>query len=183
MARRLALVLALLGAGCSSPDPQALLEVVEVEAYWTVDPARSNTTYLAPAVRFKVRNKGTEPTRSIQATATFRRRNEMKLTWGSDWQQLTAAGRPLAPGETIDVLMKSDARYSLSGAQPELFFENEAFVDVTVEFFLRVGSSPWSKFGTAEVPRQLGSKTVERFKDPAASPLPTPPPTPSPATP
>lgn len=174
--RLLALLLGVSACACRTPDPQALLEVKDVETYWTVDPARGNTVYLAPAVRFTVRNKTGAPTRSIQATATFRRKSEMNATWGSDWRQVTPAGNPLQPGQSLDVLLKSDARYSLMDAQPEAFFQNPAFVDVAVEFFLRVGSSGWVKFGATDVPRQLGTRAIERFKDPTASPLPTPPP-------
>ena len=66
-----ALLLALAGAGCKAPDPQALLQVKDVEAYWTVDPSRGSTNYLAPAVRFQVANRTDGAVRAVQATATF----------------------------------------------------------------------------------------------------------------
>jgi hypothetical protein len=159
----LLLTIAIAVPGCKAPDPQALLQVSDVESYWTVDPSRGTTNYLAPAVRFKVTNRSDGPTRSIQATATFRRKKKLDETWGSDWQEITRAGNPLQPGRDVQVLLKSDARYSLNDAPPEAFFQNPEFGDVTVEVFLRVGPSSWSKFAAVDVPRQLGTRSVEAF--------------------
>src|SRR6185503_8767686 len=65
---------------CRSPDPQAVLETSDLEAYWAIDPPVGDTRYIAPAARFRVKNKGTEMLRSVQATATFRRKGEVQ-TW------------------------------------------------------------------------------------------------------
>ena len=152
---------------CRSPDPQALLEVSDIEAYWAIDPPSADTRYIAPAARLHVKNKGPEALRSVQATATFRRKGESQ-SWGSDWQQVSSTARPLAPGQTVLVLLKSDARYS-SPVEPEAMFTHQLFKDARVEIFLRVGSSGWSKFGDVDVARQIGSRTVQGAA-PSASP-------------
>jgi len=151
---------------CHSPDPQAVLEVTDIETYWAVDPPSGDTRYIAPAARLHVKNKGSEALRSVQATATFRRKGETQ-TWGSDWQQISSSARPLAPGQSALVLLKSDARYS-SPVEPEAMFGHALFKDARVEIFLRAGSSPWTKFGDTDVTRQIGSRTVQEA--PAASP-------------
>ena len=179
--RALLVLLALPLAGCKAPDPAALLEVSEVETYWAIDRARGTTNYLAPAVRYRLRNKSAEPTRSIQATATFRRRNEPNVSWGSAWEQITPAGQPLQPGDSVVVLMKSDARYYSEGP-PETFFQHPQFKDANVEVYLRVGPSGWVKFAANEIDRRVGSKSVEQFANSGEPPIPTPP-TPSPRTP
>jgi hypothetical protein len=162
---------------CRPPDPLAVLEVSDIETYWAVDPPSGDIRYIAPAARFHVKNKGPEPLRSVQATATFRRKGEAQ-TWGADWQQVSSSTRPLAPGQTVLVLLKSDARYS-SPAEPEAMFGHQLFKDARVEYFLRVGSSPWTRFGEADVARQIGSRTVQE-----AAPVPSPgPASPLPATP
>ena len=157
---------------CHSPDPQAVLEVTDVEAYWAVDPPSGDTRYIAPAVRLHVRNKGAEPLRSVQATATFRRKGEAQ-TWGSDWQQVSTSAHPLAPGQGALVLLKSDARYS-SPVEPEAMFTHQLFKDARVEIFFRVGASAWSKFADADVARHIGSRTIQEAAAPvspgAASP-------------
>lgn len=176
--RRLSLAAALSASAlsCQSPDPQALLEVTDLESYWAIDPASGDTRFIAPAVRFHVRNKGPEPLRSVQATATFRRKGETE-SWGSDWQQISASARPLAPGQTELVLLKSDARYS-SPVEPEAMFTHQQFKDARVEVFLRVGSSPWTRFGETDVERRIGAREIQAAvppPSPGAPALPSPP--------
>jgi hypothetical protein len=171
---------------CRSPDPQAVLEVSDVETYWAVDPPSGDTRYIAPAARLHVKNKGTEVLRSVQATGTFRRKGEAQ-TWGSDWQQVSTSAKPLGPGQSALIVLKSDARYS-SPVEPEAMFTHQQWKDARVEIFLRVGSSPWTKFGDADVTRHIGSRTVEGTAAgpadappvPAPSAAPSPSPSPSP---
>jgi len=172
--RRLCLAAALAASvwSCQSPDPQAVLEVSDLEAYWAIDPPSGDTRFIAPAARFHVKNKGPEALRSVQATATFRRKGESE-TWGSDWQQVSGSAKPLAPGQTVLVLFKSDARYS-SPVEPEVMFTHQQFKDARVEIFLRVGSSPWTRFGEADVERRIGAKDVLAAADQAAAPPPSP---------
>jgi hypothetical protein len=149
----------LLTAACRAPDPRAELEVVEPDAYFVLDTPSGDTQYLAPAVRFHVRNRAARPVRSIQANAVFRRVGEEGQTWGADWQQVAPAGKPLSPGEAVLVVMKSDGRYYSTGP-PRTMFEHKLFRDVKVEVFLRVGSSPWTKMAEAKVERRIGSRSV-----------------------
>jgi hypothetical protein len=171
-------VLALLAPvlSCQAPDPQAVLEVSGLETYWAVDPPSGETRYIAPAARFHVRNKGSEPLKSVQATATFRRKGETQ-TWGADWQQVSATARPLNPGQAVLVLLKSDARYT-SPVEPDQMFGHQLFKDARVEVFLRVGSSPWTRFAEADIARQIGSRTVQETAPPTPSPGAASPPSP-----
>jgi hypothetical protein len=146
--------------GCRSPDPQVVLEVSNVETYWAIDSAQGDTQYIAPIVRLQVRNRGAEPLRSVQATATFRRKGEEAVTWGADWQQVGSSGQPLAPGQTTLVVLKSDARY-FSNGPVEGMFNHEKFRDAFVEVFLRVGSSPWTKFAAVDIERRVGTRSVQ----------------------
>jgi hypothetical protein len=151
------LALALLASGCVAPDPQAEMEVSGLEAYWAVDSPVGQAQYIAPAVRFVVRNKGTKPHRSVQATATFKRKGEAE-TWSSAWQVVSpVGGKPLAPGETRLVALKPEAegRYHSTGS-PESMFQHPQFKDVHVDLFLRVGNSAWSKFAAVDVERRIG---------------------------
>lgn len=154
------LALTAMQGACRSPDPQAVLQVSEVEAYWAIDPAQGPTQYIAPVVRFQVRNRSGEALRSVQATATFRRKGEEGVTWGSDWQQVGSSGRPLAPGQDTLVVLKSDARY-FSNGPVEGMFHHQNFRDAIVEVFLRVGASSWSKFAAVDVERRIGTRSVQ----------------------
>jgi hypothetical protein len=170
MGRRLSCLAVLLAPvlSCHAPDPQAVLEVSDIETYWAVDPQAGDTRYIAPTVRLHVKNKGGDSLRSVQATATFRRKGEAQ-TWGSDWQQVSTSARPLGPGQMTLVVLKSDARYSSPGVEPEAMFAHQLFKDARVEVFLRVGSSAWTRFGDADIARHIGSKTVQEAA-PAVSP-------------
>jgi len=166
MSRRagLSLGLALLvAAACRAPDPRAELEVVESDAYFVLDAPIGDTQYLAPAVRFRVRNRTARPVRSIQANVVFRRVGEEGQTWGADWQQVSPAGNPLPPGEAALVVMKSDGRYYSTGP-PQTMFEHKLFRDVKVDVFLRVGSSAWTKMAEAKVERRIGARSVQEGK-------------------
>jgi hypothetical protein len=154
---------ALACAGCESPDPKAEMELVELETYWAVDPSMGQTNYIAPTARVVLKNKGGKPQRSIQATATFRRKGEEGQTWGSAWAQVAGAVKPLPVGAATEVVLKSDARYTSPGP-PEAMFANEHFKDALVEVFVRAGSSGWVKFGEADVERRIGSRRVEGFQ-------------------
>jgi hypothetical protein len=144
---------------CHTPDPQVALEVSDIETYWALDSARGATQYLAPVLRFKVKNKSAETLRSVQATCAFRRQGETE-TWGSDWKPVTASGHPLPPGATMLVVLKSDARYYSDGP-PETMFQHAAFKDANVQLFLRVGPSGWSKFAEANIERRVGARSVQ----------------------
>jgi len=155
------LVAALLLAspGCRRPDPQKELDVSQLEAYWVVDTPVGREQYLAPAVRLVLKNKGQAPAHSLEATAVFRREGEEDKTWGSDWRRVAPAGKALRPGQETVLVMKCDARYHTNGP-PESMFTHEKWKDATVEVFVRLGSSPWTKLGQLAVERRIGSRTL-----------------------
>ena len=166
-----------LASACTNPDPNALLSVNEVETYWAVDPSVGSTQFLAPAVRFRLRNKSDKPQTSVQAQAVFRQKGEAQ-TWGSDFTQAASRQKPLSPGQDTEVLLKSDARYSSPGP-PEGMFANAAWKDAAVEVFIRVGSSPWVKFTSVDVERHVGSRAAQQIVNTPADGPPIPIPTPS----
>ena len=156
--RPIVLAIALAASACSTPDPKAELAVANLETYWVVDSTEGQTHFIAPAVRFDVSNQGHEAHGAVQATATFRRKGESE-SWGSDWKEVVPAGKPLAPGGASLVVLRSDGRYSSPGTPAEMF-QNQLFKDATVDVFLRLGSSSWVKFASADVERRIGAKSV-----------------------
>jgi hypothetical protein len=164
MRRHATLVLLLLAAACKPHDPRSELEVSMGETYWVLDSPAGGTSYMAPAVRFRVRNRSAEPVRSIQANANFRRVGEEE-NWGSAWTQVTEAGHPLEPGKEVEVVVRSEGRYTSTGTA-ESMFAHELFKDARVTLYLRVGSSPWTKMAEADIERRIGSKTVEHLGTP-----------------
>jgi hypothetical protein len=172
--RRIAAVLLGLAlASCKTPDPLQELEIGNVEAYWTVDHKVAQTNYIAPAVRFTLRNKTSHPVRAVQVQAVFRRKGEENQQWGSDWRQVTTPSKPLPPGQGQVQVLKSDARY-FSGGAPESFFQHQLFRDAKVEVFARVGASNWVRFASADVERRIGTRELQEGAPPVASPSPGP---------
>jgi hypothetical protein len=161
----LALLLGILAA-CRTPDPKTELEVLAVETYWAVDPPRGNTQYIAPVVRFRLRNKSPQPARPIQARADFRRTGEREEPWASGFLQVTSAQKPLLPGQEVVVVLKSEGHYTSIGP-PEGMFQNPAFRDALAQIYLRAGSSAMVKMGADYiVERRLGSRTVQGIAAP-----------------
>ena len=158
------LVLAAL-AGCRTHDPQQELEVADVETYWVVDSPRGATQYISPAVRFRLRNRAREPMRSIQATANVKRVGEPE-NWGSSWEQVTRAGKPLRPGQSVLVVLRSDGRYTSAIDDPQSMFEHELLKDARVEVFVRVGASGWAKMAQAAIERRIGARGARELGAP-----------------
>ena len=152
-------------AACRTPDPKAEVELRDTEAYWAVDPSAGATQYLAPVVRFQLVNKAAS-SRSIQAMSTFRRHGEAPA-WSSAWFAASPLpnASPLPIGKSVLVVLKpeGEGRYTFRGT-PEEMFNHAEFKDVTAEVFVRVGSSSWTKFADVNVPRRLGSHTVDAFR-------------------
>jgi hypothetical protein len=157
------LLAALLQPGCRRPDPQQELELLDLETYWAIDSSLGERQYIAPVARFRLRNKGQAPVRTAEATATFRRKGEEQLDWGTAWERVTPAAKPLDPGQAVLVVLKSDGRYYSSG-DPQSFFAHAQFKDARVTVYARVGSSQWVKFAEREVERRIGTRSLEAQK-------------------
>jgi hypothetical protein len=152
-------------SSCRTPDPKALLEVSDIDAFWAVEPSMGGEQYIAPTVKLRIHNRSDVPQHSAQAMAVFRRKGEESLTWGSAFEQVLSRKAPLDPGKTISVTLKSDARYHSQGPVDGMFTHAQ-FKDALVEIFLRVGSSGWVSFAQLPVERRVGSRAV-------ASPVPS----------
>jgi len=156
------LALAVLLAGCRSPDPRTVVDVSGVETYWAIDAAQGEREFIAPVVRFQAVNKGSSPLRTLEAQATFRRQGETAI-WSSAWQRVTGPkGGPLPSGATSLVVLKpeGEGRYFSTGP-PEGMFAHPQFRDATVEVFLRIGASRWTRFLGADVQRRIGTRSLE----------------------
>jgi len=157
------LLAALLQPACRRPDPQQELELLDLETYWAVDSSLGDRQYIAPVARFRLRNKGQGPLRTVETTGTFRRKGEEQSDWGTAWERVTPSGKPLDPGQAVLVVLKSDGRYYSSG-EPAGFFAHAQFKDALVTVYARVGSSQWVKFAEREVERRIGTKALEAQK-------------------
>lgn len=161
MRARVAPALAALVAAsaCKAPDPRQHFEVKDVETYWAVESPRSETQYIAPVVRFRLHNKGGEPSRSVQAQAVFRRAGEEDKSWGSDWKEVAPARKPIPPGGELFVELKSDGHYYTTGT-PESMLTHAQFKDAKADVFLREGRSGWTLMAAVDVERRIGSKSA-----------------------
>jgi len=150
--------------GCRSHDPQAELEIRDVETYWIVDSPRAGENFIAPAVRFRLVNRGTEELGSVQARARFPGTADEE-PWGSIQEQVSTWRQPLRPGQGVVVVVRSVGRYHAS-ADPEDMFRSPEFRDPTAEVFVRIGSSNWAHLAEAKVVRRIGAPGVEELLAP-----------------
>jgi hypothetical protein len=146
-------------AGCAAPDPKAEMELVKVETYWAVESPSGTTQYLAPIVRFELRNRGAK-NRSVQSMATLRRQGE-DVAWSTAFTKVDTPQGGLGPGQTAPVMLKpeGEGRYTSTGP-PEGMFQHPQWKDVSAEVFLRVDNSNWTKMGTFPIERHIGTREL-----------------------
>ncbi|MGE5125335.1 MAG: hypothetical protein ACM3PV_03520 [Betaproteobacteria bacterium] len=162
--RTAALALATATLACSAHDPARELAVSAIETYWVVDSPQQGQNFVAPAVRFRLRNTGKEPLRSVDARARFPAPDQDE-PWGSIQEQVSSWHRPLEPGQEVVVTVRSAGRYH-SAADPEDILRSPGFKDPRVEIFVRIGASPWAMLGQAPVERRIGAPGVQSLVTP-----------------
>jgi len=145
-------------AACRTHDPARELQVSGIETYWIVDSPRQGQNYIAPTVRFRLKNRGNDPLGAIQARARFPAPDQDEV-WGSIQEQVATWRNPLGPGMEREVTVRSAGRYHAS-AEPEDMLRSPAFRDPRVEIFVRIGSSNWAVLGDAVVERRIGAPGV-----------------------
>lgn len=150
----LTLTLAPLAGGCRRGiDPVAALEPVEVVTGWFDAGIVEGKNKLVPSISLKLRNKSSEPIRSVQVNAVFRRVGEQE-TWGEHFAWAVQR-EPLAPGEmTRELVLRSALGYT--GEQPRMqMLQNREFIDAKADIFLKQGSRVWAKLAEFQIDRQL----------------------------
>jgi hypothetical protein len=156
------LLLALIsGAGCHPEDPARVLALSDVETFWIVDSPQQGQNFVAPAVRFRLRNTGSAPLGSIDARARFPAPDQDEV-WGSIQEQVSSWKRPLEPGKDAVVTIRSAGRYH-SAAAPEDILRSPGFRDPRVEIYVRTGASPWARLGEGTVERRIGAPGALRL--------------------
>ncbi len=141
------------GLSCRSVDPTTLLESLEVVTGWYDAGIENGKNKLVPSISLKLRNKSSQPVRSVQVNAIFRRVGEAEM-WGEHFGW--AVGRePLQPGRTTpDLVLRSALGYTSEESRMKML-QNREFVDAKVEIFLRQGSQVWAKLAEFLIERQL----------------------------
>ena len=127
----------------------------DVLTYWIVDAPQQGQNFIAPVVRFRLKNVSPETLGSIQARARFPAPDQEDV-WGSIQEQVSTWSRPLAAGKDAVVTVRSAGRYH-AAANPEDLLRSPAFKDPTVEVFVRIGSSNWAMLAQATVARRIGA--------------------------
>ena len=111
-------------AACRSPDPKAEVELRDMEAYWAVDPSVGETQYLAPVVRFQLRQQGRRARGPSRRCPRFRRHGEAPA-WSSAWFAASPLpdASPLPIGKSVLVVLKpeGEGRYTFRGTPEEMF--------------------------------------------------------------
>ncbi len=151
--------LAAAAAACSSHDAARELAVSGVETYWIVDSPQQGQNYIAPAVRFHLKNVSAHTIGSIQARARFPAPDQREA-WGSIQEQVSTWSRPLEPGKEAIVTVRSAGRYH-AAADPQDILRSPAFKDPRVEVYVRIGASNWAKMAEATVDRRIGAPETQ----------------------
>ncbi len=153
-------------AGCRTHDPARELSLQGMETYWIVDSPRDGQNFIAPAVRFRLKNVSGQTIGSIQARARFPAPGQEEA-WGSIQEQVSTWSRPLAPGQEAIVTVRSAGRYQ-SSAAPEDMLRSSGFRDPSVEVFGRIGSSNGARLAEGKVERRIGAPEALKLGAPRA---------------
>jgi len=151
----LALALALALVACRRHDPASELALSGLETYWIVDTPQQGQNYIAPTVRFRLKNVSEQPLGSVQARARFPAPDQEEF-WGSIQEQVSTWRHPIAPGASTLVTVRSAGRYH-AAADPEDILRSPAFKDPRVDVFVRIGASDWALMAQATVERRIGA--------------------------
>jgi hypothetical protein len=143
------------GVACQSHDPAKELALSGVETYWIVDSPQEGQNFVAPAVRFRLKNTGPATLGSIQARARFPSPDQDEV-WGSIQEQVSTWSRPLERGHEVVVTVRSAGRYH-APADPEDILRSPGFKDPKAEVYVRIGSSNWAMMAEAPVARRIGA--------------------------
>ena len=147
---------AMLSISCgASEEAVASLEPLDVVTGWFDDGIiAGGKNKLVPSVTLKLRNKSSDPLRSVQINAIFRRVGEPEM-WGEYFGWAIPRTQPLAAGaQTNTLVMRSTLGYT--GEQPRMqMLQNKEFVDAKVEIYLKQGSKVWAKLAEYPIQRQL----------------------------
>jgi hypothetical protein len=161
---RALLVLAGLAVGCTAHEPAQELEVIDIVTYWVVDSPRDGENFIAPAIRFRLRNKGSHELSPVLARARFLG-TAGEEPWGSIQQHVSNWREPLLPGEDRLVTVRSIGRYQ-AAVDPEDMLRSPGFRDPRAEIFVKIGNSPWAKLAEASVERRIGAPGVQDLVGP-----------------
>jgi len=145
----------LLLSACQRHDPAKELTLSGLETYWIVDSPQQGQNFVAPAVRFRLKNVSPGTLGSVQARARFPAPDQDEV-WGSIQEQVSTWSRPLERGRERVVTVRSAGRYH-SAADPEDILRSPGFKDPRVEVYLRIGSSNWAMLAEAPVARRIGA--------------------------
>lgn len=146
---------------CRKDDPNKDLRFTDVETYWVVESPKGQTQAIAPAIRLTIENVSPDALDSIQVAAAFRREGE---DWGGDWQQAVSRKKPLGPGKSVVVVLRSGEGHYTSTGDAEGMLRVETFRDAVATVHVRVGRSTWVQMASATVERRIGSRTIQDLR-------------------
>ena len=127
-----------------------------------MDSPQRGENYIAPVVRFRLKNVSSEPLGSVQARARFPAPGQEE-PWGSIQEQVSTWRRPLGAGQETLVTVRSAGRYHAQ-ADPEDMLRSPGFRDPKVEVFVRIGASEWALLAQADVERRIGAPGLSRLE-------------------
>jgi hypothetical protein len=150
--------------GCRSHDPARELSLRGIETYWIVDSPQAGRNFIAPAVRFHLKNVSSQTIGSVQARARFPLAGQEE-TWGSIQEQVSTWSQPLEPGQEATVTIRSAGRYQAQAA-PEDMLRSPGFRDPDFEVYVRIGSSNWARLAEGRVERRIGAPGIMKLGAP-----------------
>jgi hypothetical protein len=150
----LALIAALVMAGCESRDVQADLKIMDVHTGWyDVGKTEAGLTKIVPSISLDIQNVSERDIASVQLNAVFKRVGENEA-WGEHFIRAIDANGLKAGSTTTPIVLRSTLGYTGTESRLELL-SNKQFVDARVQVFGKHGSRNWALMGEFPIDRQL----------------------------
>jgi hypothetical protein len=150
----LAVLVALVVAGCESRDVKTDLKIVGVHTGWyDAGITQAGLNKIVPSISLDLQNVSGRDIASVQLNAVFKREGENEA-WGEHFVRAIDANGLKVGASTKPIVLRSTLGYTGEESRLELL-QHSQFVDARVQVFGKHGSRNWALMGEYPIDRQL----------------------------
>ena len=141
---------------CAPPvDLTKNMQVLDVSTGWFDAGIVNGQNKLVPTITFTLKNLSDQKLPVLQANVLFHRISDPNVEWGAGFLSVAGSEGLQPAASTRPLTVKSNLGYTGSDQTRQEMLQNKAFVDATVQVFVKYGSTQWVKLGQFPIERRL----------------------------